>query len=103
MKRSLRLLCAGYDYLERTTEWSMGPAHGRWSWFQVTWAGLHAAALMMHGLSVVYHVRRAKQAAVADEVGPDVGWPSSVPVLISTARRSDGSVQPAGGVLRRPA
>jgi hypothetical protein len=36
----------------------VGQPTRRWSWFQVAWAGLHFMALLMHVLSVLYHLRR---------------------------------------------
>ena len=46
------------DAVEGLTLVQVGQPTGRWSWFQITWAGLHAAALVMHALSVLYHARR---------------------------------------------
>jgi hypothetical protein len=46
------------DAVERLTLVQVGQPSQRWSWFQVAWTGLHAAALMMHVLSVLYHARR---------------------------------------------
>jgi len=47
------------DAVEGLTLVQAGQPARRWSWFQITWAGLHAAALLMHALSVLYHARRA--------------------------------------------
>ena len=33
----------------------------RWSPFQVAWAALHASAVLMHIVSVVYHARRVTE------------------------------------------
>ena len=46
------------DAVEGLTLVQAGQPTGRWSWFQITWAGLHAAAVVMHVLSVLYHARR---------------------------------------------
>jgi hypothetical protein len=33
----------------------------RWSPFQVAWAALHASAVLMHVVSVIYHARRVTE------------------------------------------
>lgn len=58
MMRALRRLSGWIDTVEGTTLVQVGQPTRRWSWFQITWAGLHAAALVMHALSVLYHARR---------------------------------------------
>jgi hypothetical protein len=45
------------DAVEGLTLVQVGQPTGRWSWFQITWAALHAA-VVMHVLSVLYHARR---------------------------------------------
>lgn len=46
------------DAVEGLTLVQVGQPSGRWGWFQIIWAGLHATAVMMHVLSVLYHARR---------------------------------------------
>jgi hypothetical protein len=58
MMRAVRRLNAWIDTVEGATLVQVGQPDRRWSWFQITWAGLHAAALVMHLLSVLYHARR---------------------------------------------
>jgi hypothetical protein len=58
MMRAAGRLSGWIDAVEGTTLVQVGQPARRWSWFQITWAGLHAAALVMHFLSVLYHARR---------------------------------------------
>jgi hypothetical protein len=40
-------------------QWTSGRVGSRrWSPFQVAWAALHASAVLMHVLSVMYHAKR---------------------------------------------
>jgi hypothetical protein len=58
MTRAPARLCRWIDAVEGLTLVQAGQPSSRWSWFQITWAGLHAAAVVMHLLSVLYHARR---------------------------------------------
>ena len=44
---------------EQWTGGRVGPS--RWSPFQVAWAALHASAIVMHVVSVVYHAKRVTE------------------------------------------
>ena len=44
---------------EQWTGGRLGPS--RWSPLQVAWAALHAPAILMHVVSVIYHSRRATE------------------------------------------
>ena len=53
---------------ENWTGGRLGPS--RWSPFQVVWATLHASAIVMHIVSVIYHARRVMEHEhVGDRVG----------------------------------
>jgi hypothetical protein len=58
MTRALRVAGSWLDSIENTTLWCVATPTRRWSWFQVTWAGLHAIAVVMHIPSTIYHMRR---------------------------------------------
>ena len=46
---------------ETGEQWTGGRlGASRWSPFQVAWAALHASAIVMHIVSVIYHTRRVK-------------------------------------------
>ena len=59
MTRAVNQLNRWIDGIEGLTLVQVGQPSRRWSWFQIAWAGLHATAIVMHVLSVLYHVRRA--------------------------------------------
>ena len=53
---------------EQWTGGRFGPT--RWSPFQIAWAALHASAILMHIVSVVYHARRVtEQEPLSERLG----------------------------------
>jgi hypothetical protein len=90
MTRAVSQLSRWIEGVEELTLVQVGQPSRRWSWFQIAWAGLHATAIVMHVLSVLYHVRRAACTDV-DEPLFVAGCPAThvrTPVSLVTRREA---------------
>jgi len=66
MTRAIRQVNRWLTSVEELTLVHVGAPEQRWSWFQIAWAGLHATAIVMHVISVLYHLRRTVSVEGAD-------------------------------------
>jgi hypothetical protein len=66
MTTAIRQMNRWLTSVEELTLVQVGAPEQRWSWFQIAWAGLHATAIVMHVISVLYHLRRTVSAEGAD-------------------------------------
>ena len=66
MTGAIRQMNRWLTSVEELTLVHVGAPERRWSWFQITWAGLHATAIVLHVISVLYHLRRTVTVEGAD-------------------------------------
>jgi hypothetical protein len=92
MTRAVHQVTRWIDGVEQLTLVQVGQPARRWSWFQIAWAGLHGAALVMHAFSVLYHLRRAVCTDVTEPLFV-AGCPAPhvhQPVPLADRRAEDG-------------